>query len=588
MGVLSGASARAHAYFGWISPLILRIFPGMSAQLRSSGRRLYAEAYAALVGSAFVFSAIGAISASYFLLAFLQLGILSLAPLAAPFIVLLILGVYPWFLAKSSASAIEAETPHAAAYISVMATGGVSPYTSFNRLRRVRLLPAFSQLADELENLVRVKGMDPVSAMEEVSKTTPSEELRELFRGYVSAYRMGGDTTHYLLRQAEVIFERRESLTRTVVEKMAMLAEAYLAISILLSLGLFMMFLVGRALPIPVQMMGLDTFLTITYIILPFLSTVFVYLADVIQPRHPSPDNRPYYVLALAFPFAILALMVFFASSFLSFLSGIFGPFLELRRALVTALGLSPGFQEAFGLIIPLLILLIPPAIVDTYSIMRERRIFSGVIRFLREVVEVRKTGLAPERSIESLASTDYGGFTKILRVIANRLSWGAPYREIFRYIESRIRSWRTKISLFIFFDAIEVGGGTPETLETLARFNENIKNIEYIRASSLRPLVIIPYVGAFVLIFTTLVLLGFMRSSLLLAGHTLAFDEFLRLFLPPLVLNVAIMGIVAGKISEERASAGFKHAVLLLVVSMIAFVASPTLMSLFIPPTPT
>jgi len=36
-----------------------------------------------------------------------------------------------------------------------------------------------------------------------------------------------------------------------------------------------------------------------------------------------------------------------------------------------------------------------------------------GVTLFLRDMVEVRKSGLSPERCIEALAHRDYMGFTR-------------------------------------------------------------------------------------------------------------------------------------------------------------------------------
>jgi flagellar protein FlaJ len=76
------------------------------------------------------------------------------------------------------------------------------------------------------------------------------------------------------------------------------------------------------------------------------------------------------------------------------------------------------------------------------------------------------------------------------------------------------------------------------------------------------------------------------MREILLQAGRPLAFDQFLRIFLPPIVLNSVMMGLVAGKLSEESVAAGFKHAVLILLIVVISFVASPIIMTLFVPTT--
>ena len=53
-----------------------------------------------------------------------------------------------------------------------------------------------------------------------------------------------------------------------------------------------------------------------------------------------------------------------------------------------------------------------------------------GVTNFLRDLTEVRKTGLSPEKCIESLSKRDYGTFSKELRKISSEISWGIPIKK--------------------------------------------------------------------------------------------------------------------------------------------------------------
>ncbi len=586
MGFLSRASATAYNYFGWLGPLILKIFRSMPDQLKASGKGVFPEAYAALVGMLTLISAVA--SAALFLFLWLAMGVimqLSAMVFTIPVITLLLLVVYPWLSTKALETALEAEIPYAAAYISVMAAGGISPYSSLQRIRSVKLMPKMTAVAGLLDVHVKARGVDPVSALEKIADELPSREFKELVQGYSATLRMGGDTTHYLVRRTEMIFSRQEAKVRAIAERMAMLAEAYLAVGILLALGLFIMFIISHALPLEVALFGVDTFLTVSYFILPFLSILFIYFADMLQPKYPTADYRPYRFVLFTFPIFLFSVMAFFMPTFIPQLTPLLWPFVSARDELVRLLGLERGFDAAFGIIIPLLILLVPAAIAEIIYSSTEKNILTGVTRFLREMVEVRKTGLTPERSIESLSRRKYGRFSKILRTVAGKIAWGTPYQKIHEYVQRSVRHWVSKVNLYILFDAIEVGGGTPETLEALARFSEQMETIEYAKRAGLRPLLIIPYIGAFVLIFAALVLLGFMKTSLLLAGRVLAFDAFLRLFLPPLVLNIAMMGLVAGKIAEERLAAGFKHSVLMILVTILAFVLSPHIAAFLTPP---
>lgn len=586
MSRILGLAASLYEAFEWMVPIVTRLYPGLADRLRAVGIRVYPRAYAGMVGFWLLVTTATTliISIAIFLTG---VGLLiSTALLITPSIIFLILLYYPSIMATNVKAGIEAETPYLASYLSVMSTGGIPPYTALQRVAISGLMPRSSEIGRMTELYMRARGVDQLTALETISKIVPEKEIGDLLRGYTSTVRLGGDVVHYLLRRTELIFKRRAERVRALVDRFSILMEAYLASSILLALGLYMMFIVSRAIPMGAGLMGLETFFTFSYLVLPFINALFLYIADTMQIKYPSYDVRPYYVLLLSTPAFAISLLSFFLADLFPPLATVFSPFLQLRSFLISALGLSPGFDAAFGLIISSLILFTPAAVYEVLNSMRERGIFSGVTSFLREVVEVRKTGISPERAIERLAEMDFRQFTPILRAMANKLAWGATYQSIYEFIKQRVRNWLTKLNLFIFFDAIEVGGGTPDTLETLARFSEEIETIEATKRSSLRPLLLIPYIGMSILVFTSISLLGFMREILLQAGRPLAFDQFLRVFLPPIVLNSVMMGLVAGKLSEESVAAGFKHVVLILLIVVITFVASPIIMTLFVPRT--
>jgi flagellar protein FlaJ len=586
MARILGIAASFYEKFEWTVPIVTRLYPSLADKLRAVGIRVYPEAYAGMVGFWLLVTTATTLILS---IAIFLTGVgllVSTALLITPSIVFLILLYYPSIMATNVKAGVEAESPYLASYLSVMSTGGIPPFAALQRVATVDLMPRSSEIGRMVELYMRARGVDQLTALEAVSKLVPEKELGDLLKGYVSTVRLGGDVVHYLLRRTELVFKRRAEKVRALVDRFSILMEAYLAASILLALGLYMMFIVSRAIPMGAGLMGVETFFTFSYLVLPFINALFLYIADMMQIKYPSYDVRPYYALLLSTPAFAISLLSFFLADLFPFLTTIFSPLLQLRSYMIGALGLSPGFDAAFGLIISFVILFTPAATYEVLSSMRERGIFSGVTSFLREVVEVRKTGISPERAIERLAEMDFGQFTVILRAMANKLAWGATYQSIYEFVNRRVRNWLTKLNLFVFFDAIEVGGGTPETLETLARFSEEIETIESAKRSSLRPLLLIPYIGVVILVFTCISLLGFMREILLQAGRPLAFDQFLRIFLPPIVLNSVMMGLVAGKLSEESVAAGFKHAVLILLIVVISFVASPIIMTLFVPTT--
>ena len=97
--------------------------------------------------------------------------------------------------------------PFVAAYISVMASGGIAPYTSFKRLSEVELMPAMKGEAKEIIKDVEIFGIDPLSALEKAAKENPLDIFKEFLAGYASTVIIGGDIGHFLERKAEDIFK---------------------------------------------------------------------------------------------------------------------------------------------------------------------------------------------------------------------------------------------------------------------------------------------------------------------------------------------------------------------------------------------
>lgn len=148
------------------------------------------------------------------------------------------------------------------------------------------------------------------------------------------------------------------------------------------------------------------------------------------------------------------------------------------------------------------------------------------------------------------------------------------PFKAIYETFRTRIKSWMGLINMYILVDAIEVGGGTPEILETLTGFSEKLTSLEKEKKAMLRPLLIMPYIGAAILLFCSIIFLGFMRTILYsYSSQSMPFTDFATLMLPPLILQSFLTGLVTGKISSGVTSSGFKHGAILVAVAMVLMI---------------
>ena len=559
--------------FNWMGRFLSRLIYSngrirLEETLEDAGLKIYPEAYYSIVGFFLIVSAaVAAILTSLTGLIFLM---------SIPLLVPLLGYLVPKVLAYDRASKLDVEVPFAGTYISVMATGGLSPYMSLRKLKGCDLLPHISRAAREIEVDVEMKGMDPVSAMERSALHLPSRSYRNLMLGYASAIRSGADVVHFLLAQTETMFRDLAVKVRAFGDRAGVLMEAYIAVIILSTLSLSIIFMTSMAFSeIWAGFFSAENFLLYAYIIVPGISILFIYLSDASQLQHPINEWGPYKVYLATLPLtAFLALSMFLPFTSLptpQLAPSYTRPFAGLVISLRNLMGLERGYEAAIGLALTLIIGTIPAAIAHSHYSKRGRGLEDDIASFLRDLTETRKTGASPEKCIQILSKRNYGRFSKYLVTAARQIRWGLPFKVIYNTFRAKVRSWMALINVYLLVDAIEVGGGTPETLEALAGFSEMLSSLEKEKAAMLRPLLMMPYVGAGILLFSTTIFLGFMRFVLYSFGrHAIPYTQFLTLILPPLVLQAYLTGLVTGKISSGVLSNGFRHALILAAAALI------------------
>src|SRR5579885_2657503 len=318
-----GLQAFAYVNFEWIGRAFLKFNKNLGGQLQAANIRIHPEVYASVFGMVTVITA--AVAAIAGVLGAIFVSPLFLTILVAPLAVFMLYVIYPSFKAHNRAFNLESEVPYAAAYVSVMSTGGISPYKAIQRLRNVKLLPSLSQAAQLID--VDAIGMDPVSSMEKMARSLPSPDFKDLLLGYASTLSIGGDVVHYLQRKAYNIFENRARSMKNIGERISVVMESYAVVVILLALGLYILFIISKILPASAGgAFTVGNFVLFAYFLLPMLTEIFLFLLDMYEPRYPTSDWRPYKVLAISFPiglaFAILAAVPYY----FALPSPLFGP----------------------------------------------------------------------------------------------------------------------------------------------------------------------------------------------------------------------------------------------------------------------
>jgi flagellar protein FlaJ len=565
-----------YAHFSWLGNSLSKVFKGAEKDLDAAYMKVHPDVYFSIVGfGALITLLIPAtlivlwFSGFWPVISFLPANGFIIIPLSAlvPAVVILFGILVPKTAASNRISGLKTEIPYASMYISVMASGGLSPYESLLRMRSMDLLPNMQKEVSRIETIVMSTGADPVTAMETAAKEVSITEYKELLLGYASTVRTGGDTLHYLFNQTDGMFRSLSSRVKAMGENMGMLMETYTIVGILGVLGIFLIFVIGTSLPQAGVSFTPFQFFAFSFAFMPFLSVVFLYAGDAGQMSYPVSNWKTYrYFVALA-PIGILAgsqlVLPFFDKSLL-----LFPPAYDFIIFIRQFLGFAEGTEAAIGLALTLVIIGVPGVLADYLFIGRDRSIHNGIIQFLRDLVETRKSGLNPERCINALSGRDYKAFTKHLETINLKINWGYPIRQIYGEFKSNVKNWLALVNIYLLIDTLEVGGGSIASLETLANFAESSKRLEDEKRSLLMPLMIVPYIGAALLTGTTVMFLSFFVSMSSM-GVSVPSVELYRTLLTPLALHSFMLGLVTGKITSGRVSAGFKHAIFLTLIAL-------------------
>ncbi len=563
MELLKSLESLSFRLFGGIAPTFLKKVYNFKKPLEKASIKIYPETYVSLMFLVSVLTLPVTVISVLFSILFSFPLLLIMAPL--PLYVFGFFVVSPLSKASDRAGGLEREMPFAAAYISVMASGGIAPYTSFKRLSKVELMPAMCREAREIIKDVEIFGIDPLSALEMASRKNPLDIFSDFLSGYSSTVIIGGDIGHFLERKAEDIFKSRAMRVKAAAERLGMLLETFIIVMVLMSLCFYILFSVES-----IYSTGISSYSGIilyTYVFTPMFSMMFIWLAHSMQPKTPIVDMRPYKVFAIC---SVIALVLF--ALLTDFMGYITVPFFTSLTVVDLPIAVA----------VCLFIATAPAAVVHMRIKRRQNSLETGINSFLRDLVEVRKTGLSPEKCIEALSRRDYGVFTHELRKITSEISWGVPLKKVIMDFLGRTKSWMTQIVMFLLVETIDVGGGTIGMIESLARFNNLTHEVEKEKRMAVRPYVIMPYFAAILLVATTTMMIGFTASTVTIgqvAGtQPTDMTPMITLFTTSAIFHSYLIGIVAGKISEESVAAGFKHAAILVLIAAIAAKVVPML----------
>ena len=472
--------------------------------------------------------------------------------LITPLLVFLLIWNAPKFSQFSRAAAFENELPFLIGFMAAMAGGGLSPIITLRRVAELSsVFPASSKEAKRILVDIDVFGLDPLTALEKAAKYNPSKTFSEFLSGYVTTLKMGGDHVNYLNLKLREICEERGAKIKRTSETTGTLAESYIILTAVLGISLFAIYQTQSMLSNLTS--GLETLLLFSFLGVPLISFLYIWLLDQIQFKQPYMDQRTYKLFLFS---AIIGTLTYFTLTYFT----------------------STALPQYFITALTLIICAAPPA-ASAYLEAKQRYALEKMLPlFLKDISEGRKMGLSPEKCIESLADRNYGHLTKHIRKMSYQLSWGLPLRKVLTTFNSEVKSWLTKVVSSIIVEVIDVGGGTLQSFVEMAGFTQTIDELERSKRSSLKPYIFIAYFAAILTVFSLFLTIFFITQPLTPSNltHSITTTQYTlqnttNLLLTAAVFQSWVIGLVAGKMGEGSVAQGFKHSLLLVTLTLIA-----------------
>ena len=249
--------------------------------------------YVGLVIFASVVTAIVTFGLTFVFLALFDIVILNraffsmLVGVGAGFISLGIGYLYPVLVAYSRGSKIDANLPHIAHFMAVLASSGMTPESVFRSLARVGKEYSVSKEVGGLIGEIELLGGDLHTSLKRISEVSPSRKFGTMLNGIVTTSHMGGDLADYLNQEAKKFKEERVGKIKRFLENLGVIAESYVAFMVVAPLMLIIMLSVMSFIGGGVTIGSLspaDLLNLLTFVLIPTGVGFLIFMVDSITP----------------------------------------------------------------------------------------------------------------------------------------------------------------------------------------------------------------------------------------------------------------------------------------------------------------
>ena len=236
-----------------------------------------------------------------------------------------------------------------------------------------------------------------------------------------------------------------------------------------------------------------------------------------------------------------------------------------------------------------LLLIFLPLGYVKYQQFRKRKKMEQEFPSFLRDVVEGTRAGMSLPKAIQNIESGNYSALDEKIEKMSAQIEWGVPFQDVLQSFGRDTQSDVIKRSSDTIIQAYDSGGDIQEVLESVGDNIRSIRRLKEERQSQLYGEMITGYIVYYIFIGILVALTTYLLPNLAAASESLGsgglsiigssggstLQENITLykqwFTRLVYIQAIFSGMIIGKLSEGKFSAGFKHTAILFASGYLA-----------------
>jgi len=519
--------------------------------------------------------------------------------------------IAPKLSASSRAQEIDNSLTDAVVYMFAMSQGGKNILEMFHVISEHPNI--FKEMSKEVESVVReveLLGVDLQTALHDLALFTPAKNFKEFLESLASMVSTGGDLPLFFRNRAEQLRIEASQQNRMLLETLSLFAEIY--VTALVAGPLFLLVILVMLGVIGGVQMG--SLCAIIYIFIPVGSAMFIFLVKITgmgdesseiifgtnknkavkkESESATPEEKrrivamrkadskirfnhflhhpfdglkrnPFYILIISVPAALILLIP------------------NLIRVWGFPLDTMAMYIDDY-IVISTLIALVPFVIFYEWRSYYIKKVNSAIPEFLKRLANLNQSGLSVPKALHALLKSNLGVLNDEIRRISNQIEWGSSTTEALEDFTRRIGT-RTSTRLVTLINRAAVyTSDLRETLTIAASDAMTTENLRKERYAGTLMYVMIIYISFAVFLYIIYILASVFMP--MLPGSTdipasgaqmfslgTGAEIFNMLFYHSCLIMGFSSGLVSGQIANGNMFLGFKHSIIMVVITFITF----------------